>query len=1100
MIMSTVSAIIVVAVAVLLALLFWVTLAVARRLSRRADAPTKSPFECNFERFEAAVPLKHAFRFAHEPLRSDRNGRFVGRQAELEALALRILFSEGGSFLVTGYRGVGKTSFVNQVIRQLQDMLPWAESIFGETKIVDVQLNLARPLTAAELMHHIIRRLYERLAEIGIYSALTPALKHDLELAYKRTSFNMTRTLNDETEKNLGLDEIKIGPPWLSAAFKGGLSLKKKRSEGSEYEYLGYDDKAAENDVIQLSRQLSGALLQRPALVDRAMAIMGKPPKAQPTRLIMVFVFDELDKLEEFSVTRHGKTTTAIDELLSALKNVFTTSGVSFVFVAGKDTQERWLDDLGRGDSVYESVFAYDKYLPCMWSDVNALCDGFVDWDRLPQQVPKFCAHCGNTTTVDAVDCPKCGQPFPPPTIKAPSTHLVSPSKESAAPCPKCFSASKQEVFCGSCGRYLLDPRAARTVFEDFKKYLDYRGRGIPRRVIRGFNEYVLWSGQHPILVFSKQDVRRIRVYSELQDVLVRSEQRLFGKLDEEIRGTQQDKRRLGVYYLVDWILRQGNTEFTIKDAVAASKRLSAKIAPAEEIAFNIISDIVAVLIEGDFLIEVEQRLDQVQIGDVNARQEKRYKLAPRRLIEMRGEGDAFEAESQALRQVAAQPDRIAHYQLTEQIGAGGMGAVYRAWDEQSGQTVAIKILPREFGQDPQARERFKRESAIMNRLRHQNIVKCYETGEDNGSLYIAMEYIDGIDLAKVLKSVGLMSLGAAVSVARSIAEALSYVHGQGLVRHDIKPANVMLSKSGNVYLMDFGITKHVESPGADAVTFAGAIIGTPSYMSPEQCQGLTADERSDIYSFGILFYELLTGEPPFKGDSVPDIMLANINRKPQPPSELVASVPVPLESIVLRCLQKAPADRFQKVEELLKDLAEVTRDIAPANIAQLVGSVSNIIQRIADDLQADTMPEAPSPFVDPTVPPPPLPPPMPVAQVGFTTAQMDGAPVRAASTMERSLPRLEIMSPDYPERVFALGPGRTTLGRAPLNDVALNNEPRASRFHAAIDFREGDYYLSDLNTANGTTLNDRRVTEPMILHDRDRIQIGDVVLEFRLP
>src|SRR5262249_42771944 len=150
-----------------------------------------------------------------------------------------------------------------------------------------------------------------------------------------------------------------------------------------------------------------------------------------------------------------------------------------------------------------------------------------------------------------------------------------------------------------------------------FKKYLNYRGRGIPRRIIRGLNEYVFWGGKRPILIFTRQNVRHIRFYAELDDLLSANEDLLLGKLNEEISGTQRDKQRLAVYYLVDWILRQGNYEFTVKDAVAASRGLSAKIAPAEQIAFGVINRIVEVLLRGEFLEEVEQRRDQVQIGDI---------------------------------------------------------------------------------------------------------------------------------------------------------------------------------------------------------------------------------------------------------------------------------------------------------------------------------------------------------------------------------------------------------------------------------------------------------------------------------------------------
>jgi serine/threonine protein kinase/Cdc6-like AAA superfamily ATPase len=1097
-----------------------------RHLRARQKVTIEPPFGCDFTKYEVAVPLKKAFRFAHEPLTRESNGRFVGRKSELEALALRIMFSDGGSFLVTGYRGVGKTTFVNQVVRQLEEMVPWAESIFGETKIIDVQLNLARPVTAAELMHHIIRRLYEQLKDKKIFPRLSSSLQDELKLAYDRTSFNMTRTLGEETEKSLGLDQIGLGGGFL-ASLKGALSYKKTRSEGSEYQYVGYDDKAAEHDIVSVSRKLSRAFEPRQTFRSRVGSLFNNSQPQKKTRLIIVFVFDELDKLEEFTVTKNGRTKTAIDELLSALKNVFTTSGVSFVFVAGKDTQERWLEDLGKGDSVYESVFAYDKYLPCMWTDVNALCDGFVDWHYLPQIAPlKVCTECRAEAAALDVYCAKCGAEFPSPTISvAPPQPTPPPAQLS---CASCAFTNAEQMFCSVCGRYLRNPQLARSIFEDFKKYLDYRGRGIPRRVIRGFNEYVFWSGERPILVFTKTDLRRIRVYAELQDLLAKNEHRLFGNLHEEVSGTMQDKRRLGVYYLTDWILRQGNAEFSVKDAVAASKRLSAKIAPAEEIALNVITDIVAVLLAGEFLMEVEQRLDKVQIGDVSANQEKRYKLAGRRLIEMRGEGDLFEAEAYIFREAVAEADRVGHYQLLEKVGTGGMGTVYRAWNERTGQIVAVKILAREFAGDPQAVERFKRESEIMNQLRHPNIVKCYETAEDNGRLFIAMEFVEGIDLGRVLNTVHQLELSAAITIARCIADALHYVHNLGFVRNDIKPGNVMLSKTGNCYLMDFGITKLAASHRQDAVTLAGTIVGTPYYMSPEQFQDLPVDARSDIYSCGIVIYEMITGQLPFKGKSMPQTIYAHLHEQPIPPSTYVPNLPSEVDRLVLHCLEKDPGKRFQNSAHLLEELKTIAGKMPAAKIDQLVAMVFETTREATAHAREDTkdfllpnvLEEQPPPSTPTTPEPKEVSPANAFAPSPEHVSPQPSIPSPSVRTVEPPIPssivpdshladpefdhdpknaRLVVTSsPSSIPITFGLRSGKTQIGRDTVNEITLQ-DVAASRFHADIEFRDGAYYLRDLNTSNGTLLNGVRVLEPTVLHEHDLIQIGSSILRFEL-
>jgi serine/threonine-protein kinase len=311
------------------------------------------------------APLDDSFRFVHEPIHSLIQHRYVGRQADIDELTERIQFSYGGSFLITGYRGVGKTSFVNQVSQELARRTP----------LLDIQLNLARPVQPAELMHLIIRRLYERLVEKGWYESLNPQLQTELALAYQRTSANVVRNLSDKWERGIEFGELKF--PRINL-FRATISTRRSRGVDLETSFLAYDDKAAERDVIAISLALNRGIYLKCAAWRRYLALVRRRPLEQISMKI-VFVFDEMDKLDEYTETG-GKS--AVDEMLSSLKNLFTTSGICFLFVAGKDLHERWLRDLWRGNSIYESVFSYDKYLPCMWNDVDSLCDGLVLLDK----------------------------------------------------------------------------------------------------------------------------------------------------------------------------------------------------------------------------------------------------------------------------------------------------------------------------------------------------------------------------------------------------------------------------------------------------------------------------------------------------------------------------------------------------------------------------------------------------------------------------------------------------------------------------------------------------------------------------------------------
>jgi serine/threonine-protein kinase len=373
-----------------------------------------SPFDRPLTDFETVVPLTRTFTFAHEPVSADDDARYVGREREVHILAERLFFSNGGSFLVTGYRGVGKTSFVNQVIHQLHQRRAWAEARDPATRIrvIHVQLNLARALQPAELMHHIIRRLYETLVEVDAFVQLPEPLQAKLTEAYDRTSFNMTRKLAQTSERNLGLPDVSMEGGGAKLSFKGFFNVRRSAARNDELAFLGYDDRAAEFDIIHLSRQLARGFAEHNGTRARSLRRVFRRTEPHHVRFKLIFVFDELDKLDELPAAAPRQadegvvTRSSIEELLNSLKTLFTTSGISFVFVAGKDLQERWQDDVGRGDSVYESVFSYHKYLPCMWTEIDQISSGVVDWSALEEAEHLAPALIPNAPTTHT--CPRC--------------------------------------------------------------------------------------------------------------------------------------------------------------------------------------------------------------------------------------------------------------------------------------------------------------------------------------------------------------------------------------------------------------------------------------------------------------------------------------------------------------------------------------------------------------------------------------------------------------------------------------------------------------------------------------------------------------------
>jgi beta-lactam-binding protein with PASTA domain/tRNA A-37 threonylcarbamoyl transferase component Bud32 len=264
-------------------------------------------------------------------------------------------------------------------------------------------------------------------------------------------------------------------------------------------------------------------------------------------------------------------------------------------------------------------------------------------------------------------------------------------------------------------------------------------------------------------------------------------------------------------------------------------------------------------------------------------------------------------------------------YRIVRKLGSGGMANVYLAEDQELGRRVAIKILNDKHANDDQFVERFRREAKHAAGLSHPNIVSIYDRGEAEGTYYIAMEYLEGRSLKELIASRGPAPIPLALDYARQILAALRVSHRMGVIHRDIKPHNVLVDGEGRLKVTDFGIARS----GPSQMTEAGSIVGTAQYLSPEQAQGSPVHEGSDLYSVGIVLYELLTGEVPFTGESPVEIAMKHLTRLPQPPSRLRPEIPRDLDLIVIRALAKDSADRYESADEMDADLARVARGLS---------------------------------------------------------------------------------------------------------------------------------------------------------------------------
>jgi eukaryotic-like serine/threonine-protein kinase len=299
-------------------------------------------------------------------------------------------------------------------------------------------------------------------------------------------------------------------------------------------------------------------------------------------------------------------------------------------------------------------------------------------------------------------------------------------------------------------------------------------------------------------------------------------------------------------------------------------------------------------------------------------------------------------------------------YQVEARIGAGGMAEVFRGFDPVLNRNVAIKVLLPQFARDTSFVQRFRREAQAAARLNQQNIVGVYDTGSDDGTQYIVMEFIEGRTLAEFMTSGRRPSPVQSAEIAQKIAAAIAAAHAQGVIHRDVKPGNVMVTRDGTVKVMDFGIARVL---GPETAPQTSAVLGTASYLSPEQAQGRPVDARTDIYSLGAVLYELLTGRPPFMGDSPVAVAYKQVNETPAVPSSLNPDVPAPLDAVVMKALSKNPSNRYQTADEFAADLGRV---IAGQNVEAtplmpaMAGDPTQVISRPSSATAVLPPPEEP--------------------------------------------------------------------------------------------------------------------------------------------
>ena len=424
---------------------------------------------------------------------------------------------------------------------------------------------------------------------------------------------------------------------------------------------------------------------------------------------------------------------------------------------------------------------------------------------------------------------------------------------------------------------------------------------------------------------------------------------------------------------------------------------------------------------------------------------------------------------------------KLGRYEIRSQIGVGGMGEVYLAEDTKLHRRVALKILPAEFSEDSQHAARFLREAQAASALNHPNICTIHEINDENELPFIAMEYVEGETLSERIKDDGL-DLAETLDIAMQIADALAEAHAHGIVHRDVKSANIIVNRRGQVKILDFGLAKKISTKNEAAtqqlLSQAGMILGTVAYMSPEQARGLAVDAGTDVWSFGVVLYEMLTGKKPFSGATTTDLLAAILRNEPEDLYRLNHDVPAELERIVLKTLRKARDQRYESAKDLFADLKQLKKDLDLA-------AARNMSEPASEQFEARISRRMP----------------VPAAIAGGPTAEQNrpdtaggGGPGARSITSESWAPRsiaeatnsiavlpFTNMSADPENEYFCDG-----LAEELLNALAKIEELKVAARTSAFSFKGKTANVSDI----GSTLGVRTVLEGSVRKSGNRLRI----------
>ncbi|WP_250282465.1 serine/threonine-protein kinase [Frankia sp. CiP1_Cm_nod2] len=836
--------------------------------------------------------LSGDFRYVHGPaLERDIRGR-LGHGRLADTLRARIDRSEGGAFLIAGFRGAGKTTLVRSTLR-------WLSQYSGNRRYLPVFLNVARPVTSNEFLFAVTRRVVETLDDTGVLAELEEDIRNSILLAYARTSMSLTSRSEEGHELNRTFG-ANGQLPFAGLAPKLERGTKTTRSLATEASFLTYADGDVEHDFLRIVEMLG-----RSRSHGRGRGFRRRRPAA-PVHLVVVI--DELDKL-----TSSPRGMESFDEILTVFKNVLTASAAHFIFVAGVDVLDRAVTDSDFGIGIFESVFSWRAYVPCVWDSGTSLlrevCGQGPNNAESVERVANYLDYKGRGVPRRLVQ--ELNDLIVWETFQRTSVPVIRMSPEDVERIG--LYADLSDVLNGLLGR---SGEEGRSLEEDrFRLGAHYVTDWVLRSEGGVFTATDVVSGERglsPLLSLSERRVDLVLRHLAANGVI--EDQRPGGsgestfvggvaqarmatyRLSRRMRGRVLRVARANERESID-LLGGVLTNDSPFPGAAPSPPGAAPSPPGAGPSFP-------------------------HRGEPPAGADPDSTGAPAGRPHPSPAGRFTRAGSGTLR--VPRSERFmgdGRFELVDVLGVGGMGTVYVARDAQfgAGALRAIKVLSPTLGEDQEARSRFLREARIALQLDHPNVVHTYQLlDEPDGRLGIVMDFVHGDGLNQRLRERGF-PVAEAVGVATGLLRAIVYLHSLDIVRLDVKPSNVIISEAGRPVMVDFGVARSLQSDSTE-VTRGEGLVGTPAYMSPEQIRGGAVDGRTDIFSFGLVLFELLGGAISRDG-GVENVMFRRLH---EDLDVSVLTCSEELRGLVARCCRRRREERFSDATAVCAALLDV--------------------------------------------------------------------------------------------------------------------------------------------------------------------------------